>query len=87
MLTVRNLPPEPTFRDWLQENTQLLVALGAWALTMLAISGSVPQGVASSWHVVRFVEGAAIYDQTQSESDCDVTEASGDGICLSGPGL
>ena len=38
MLTVRNLPPEPTVVDWLRANRATVALCAAWAVALLGLS-------------------------------------------------
>ncbi len=38
MLTVRNLPPQPTVADWLRDNRDTLAVCTAWAVLLLGLS-------------------------------------------------
>lgn len=59
MLTVRNLRPEPTLKDWFRENTSLLAVLALWALAMFWLGGS---------HIP--VEGQLAANRTAAEDPC-----------------
>lgn len=87
MLTVRNLRPEPTVRDWLQENNRLFAGLLLWSAALLWLAGSGPRIVESAWYRVSFVEGAMLYDRMLDEASCKALSLDGAVSCLSGAEL
>ena len=38
MLTVRHLPPEPTWQDWVKDELPSIRGLGLWALALLCLA-------------------------------------------------
>ncbi|MEN7531705.1 hypothetical protein [Cupriavidus sp. DL-D2] len=88
MLTVRNLPPEPTLSDWFRDNNKLLAGLILWAAVLLCIAGAAaPRLVESAWYNVSFVEGGLMYDRMPDEAACRASVADNTTACLSGAEL
>lgn len=87
MLTVRNLPPAPTMRDWMQEHMRLLTGLLLWSAALLWLAGTGPRIVESAWYHVSFVEGGTMYDRMPDESSCKALAVDGSMACLSGSEL
>lgn len=87
MLTVRNLPTEPTLYDWLQDNARLLATLTVWAVALLWLAGTGPRLVESAWYAVSFVEGGLIYDLMPDEATCQARVVDDTTACLSGAEL
>ncbi|HDP4805345.1 hypothetical protein [Pseudomonas aeruginosa] len=87
MLTVRNLPPEPTLSDWFRDNNNLLAGLILWAAVLLCIAGAAPRMVESAWYNVSFVEGGLMYDRMPDEVACRASVVDNTTACLSGAEL
>jgi len=87
MLTLRNLPPQPTVHDWLQDNARLLATLTIWAAALLWLAGTGPRLVESAWYTVSFVEGGLIYDRGPDEATCQARVVDDTTACLSGAEL
>lgn len=83
MLTVCNLPPKPTFSDWLRDNNNLLAGLMLWAAVLLCIAGSAPHLVESAWYNVSFAEDGLMYRRMPDEAACRASVAEKTTICLS----
>lgn len=87
MLTVRNLPTEPTLYDWLQDNARQLATLTVWAVALLWLAGTGPRLVESAWYTVGFVEGGLMYDRMPDEATCRAGVVDNTTACLSGAEL
>jgi hypothetical protein len=70
MLTVRNLRPQPTKRDWLRANGSSIAALFLWACAM-AMLAEVGQPDGEQDYSVTSAEGAMFFSRTSEESTCE----------------
>ncbi len=85
MLTVRNLPPEPTWQDWLKEQLPLIKGLALWVTAMccLVILWS-PTGN-GEWYLLSESDGALIAMPMSNESSCLQRMGDGADLCALGP--
>ncbi len=85
MLRVRNLPPEPDWRDWLREEGPTIRRLGLWALTMLCLvilMGEHADGV--NWTLVTPVGGMTVATPAAGEASCQALVSTPDQVCVPG---
>ena len=74
MLTVRNLRPQPTTRDWLLANARSISALFLWACAMVMLAaGGHPDD--EHEYSVTPAEGALFFSRTSKESTCEANAA------------
>lgn len=74
MLTVRNLRPQPTKRDWLRANAHSIAALFLWACAMAMLA---EVGLPDDEHEysATSAEGALFFSRTLEKFTCEADSA------------
>lgn len=85
MLRVRNLPPEPDWRDWLREEGQTIRGLGLWVVTLMCLvilMAERPDG--GNWTLVTPVDGMMVATSAAGEAGCQALVSTPDQVCVPG---
>lgn len=85
MLRVRNLPPEPDWRDWLREEGPTIRGLGLSAVTAICLAillGGQPDSPA--WTLLTPVDGVTVTTPAGSEAQCRAMLSSDEQACVRG---
>ena len=70
MLTVRNLPPEPTWRDWVREEAPFLKSLALGGIALICLASLIRPAPNMNWYRLSNVDGVLVVSPAISEQLC-----------------
>lgn len=83
MLTVRYLPPEPTWRDAFTEKG-LLKGLGLWLITMACLAALMAPTTDRDRFHLHVIDGIEVYSPILNDDRCAADADAGEELCLVG---